>query len=457
MKISYTLSDIAGFNEVLCENTNANANTNYFTVSEYSTKSNEKYKIVRYNKDILAVDLIPSYGLLRSVIINSLGKVIGFAPPKSLPADQFLQKYSIQNEYVCVQEFVEGTMINVFYDDSISDWKIATRNTVDAEVSFYQKTDGKTFNVMFREACQQNNFNFETLNQKFCYSFVLQHPDNRIVVPFKTPQLYLVEVYMIVQSSPVTDGLVQSSPKTDGLVQSSPVTDGLLQSSPKTDGLVQSSPKTDSPTTVDIVPQNLALVKANGEWSQTTIKFPETYVVPTYSELIEIFASANTPYNIMGIVIKNVVTNERTKIRNPIYEEIRHLKGNHCKLQYQYLTLRKEGKLPEFLKYYPESKKDFSECRNQVHMFTNALHQNYMACYIRKEKPLSEFGPQYRTHMYKIHEQYINVLKPNNFYVNNTIVQKYVNNLHPSLLMHGLNFHLRKQNVDTIKATNINI
>jgi len=417
MKISYTLSDIAGFNEVLCENTNANANTNYFTVSEYSTKSNEKYKIVRYNKDILAVDLIPSYGLLRSVIINSLGKVIGFAPPKSLPADQFLQKYSIQNEYVCVQEFVEGTMINVFYDDSISDWKIATRNTVDAEVSFYQKTDGKTFNVMFREACQQNNFNFETLNQKFCYSFVLQHPDNRIVVPFKTPQLYLVEVYMIVQSSP----------------------------------------KTDSPTTVDIVPQNLALVKANGEWSQTTIKFPETYVVPTYSELIEIFASANTPYNIMGIVIKNVVTNERTKIRNPIYEEIRHLKGNHCKLQYQYLTLRKEGKLPEFLKYYPESKKDFSECRNQVHMFTNALHQNYMACYIRKEKPLSEFGPQYRTHMYKIHEQYINVLKPNNFYVNNTIVQKYVNNLHPSLLMHGLNFHLRKQNVDTIKATNINI
>jgi hypothetical protein len=425
MKLSYTLSDIAGFNEVLCEN--ANTNANYFTVSEYSTKSNEKYKIVRYNKDILAVDLIPSYGLLRSVIINSLGKVIGFAPPKSLPADQFLQKYSIQEEHVCVQEFVEGTMINVFYDDSISDWKIATRNTVDAEVFFYQKTDGKTFNVMFREACQQNNFNFETLNQNFCYSFVLQHPDNRIVVPFKTPQLYLVEVYMIVQSSPKTDGLVQSSPKTDGL------------------------------TTIDVVPQNLALVKANGEWSQTTVKFPETYVVPTYSELIDIFASANTPYNIMGIVIKNVVTNERTKIRNPIYEEIRHLKGNHCKLQYQYLTLRKEGKLPEFLKYYPESKKDFSECRNQVHMFTNTLHQNYMACYIRKEKPLGEFGQQYRTHMYKIHEQYINVLKPNNFYVNNTIVQKYVNNLHPSLLMHSLNYHLRKQNVDTIKATNINI
>jgi hypothetical protein len=27
-----------------------------------------------------------------------------------------------------------------------------------------------------------------------------------------------------------------------------------------------------------------------------------------------------------------------------------------------------------------------------------------------------------------------------------------VNNLHPSLLMHSLNYNLRKQNVDTIKA-----
>ena len=296
MKISYTLSDIPGFNEVL-SSTEDFVSSNYYTVTEYSTKSNEKYKIVRYNKDILAADLIPSYGLLRSVIINSLGRVIGFAPPKSLPADQFLTQYCIQTkpEFIQAQEFVEGTMINVFYDHSIPSWKIATRNTVDAEVSFYKTQNGKTFNTMFMEACQQNNFNLETLNPDFCYSFVLQHPDNRIVVPFKSPQLYLVEVYEIVQSD-VTSSLV----------------------------------------TVDVVPQNLSMVRANGAWSKTSIRFPESYEVTTYSELIAKFASANTPYNIMGIVLKNTATNERTKIRNPIYEEIRHLKGNYCKLQYQF-------------------------------------------------------------------------------------------------------------------------
>jgi len=394
MKIStYNLNDIPGFKEVLVSN-------NYYTVSEYSTKSNQTYKMVRYNKDILAVDLVPTYGLLRSVIINSENTIVSFAPPKSLPADYFIKKYETKSGYIIAQEFVEGTMINVFYD---SCWKIATRNTVDAEVSFYKKENGKTFKTMFEEACKETNFNLETLNPKFCYSFVLQHPDNRIVVPFSKPQLYLVEAYEITNKQMV-------------------------------------------------IPQNISEVRANGQWSHTRVRFPEVYEFTTYSELIEKFASPNTPYNIMGIVVKHLLTNERTKIRNPIYEEVRHLKGNQTKLQYQYLTLRSEGKLPDFLKYYPENKKDFSECRDKVHMFTNALHQNYLACYVRKEKPLNMFESQYKTHMFNIHQLFINDLRPKNLFVTNTVVQKYVNCLHPSLLMHSLNYHLRKQNVDTIKA-----
>ena len=396
---TYNLNDIPGFDDILVSNNNIIPN-NYYTVSEYSTKSNQTYKMVRYNKDILAVDLVPTYGLLRSVIINSENTVVSFAPPKSLPADHFIKKYETKSGYIIAQEFVEGTMINVFYD---SCWKIATRNTVDAEVSFYKKENGKTFKTMFEETCKETNFNLETLNPKFCYSFVLQHPDNRIVVPFSKPQLYLVEAYEITSDQ-------------------------------------------------SVIPQNISEVRANGQWSHTRVRFPEVYEFTTYSELIEKFASPNTPYNIMGIVVKHLLTNERTKIRNPIYEEVRHLKGNQTKLQYQYLTLRSEGKLPDFLKYYPENKKDFSECRDKVHMFTNALHQNYLACYVRKEQPLNMFGPQYKTHMFNIHQLFINDLRPKSLFVTNTVVQKYVNGLHPSLLMHSLNYHLRKQNVDTIKA-----
>jgi hypothetical protein len=418
MKSTYTLSEIPGFITVLTTEKPAccddQEQTKYFNVTEYSTKSNEVYKIVRYRKEMLALDLIPSYGLLRSVVINSQNRVVSFAPPKSLPADQFMTKYSKKTDYIIAQEFVEGTMINVFFDTAINSWKLATRNTVDANVSFYrsnkipQGPPSKTFNTMFVEACQVSNFNLETLNKQYCYSFVLQHPDNRIVSPFSVPRLYLVEVFEIVQTE----------------------------------------------TNVGVISQNISAVRTNGSWNLTSIRFPEVYEFTSYSELIEKFASANTPYDVMGIVIKNMITNERTKIRNPIYEEVRHLKGNQSKLQYQYLHLRKEGKIPEFLKFYPENKPEFSEFRNQVHMFTNILHQNYLSCYVKKERPLGEYGQQFRTHMFKIHEQYINDLKPRGLFVTNTVVINYVNNLAPGLLMHSLNFHLRKQKVDIIKADN---
>ena len=423
MKTTYTLSEIPGFMNIINKNNTENDTENasccndqeqskYFSVTEYSTKSNEVYKIVRYRKEMLALDLIPMYGLLRSVIINSENRVVSFAPPKSLPADQFMTKYSKKSDFIIAQEFVEGTMINVFFDTAINSWKIATRNTVDANVSFYRSNKipngppNKTFNAMFEEACRANNLNLETLNKTFCYSFVLQHPDNRIVVPFTVPRLYLVEVFEIVQTE----------------------------------------------TDVGIISQNISAVRTNGAWNLTSIRFPDVYEFTSYSDLIEKFASANTPYDVMGIVIKNMTTNERTKIRNPIYEEVRHLKGNQSKLQYQYLHLRKEGKISEFLKFYPENKNDFYDCRNQVHMFTKMLHQNYLSCYVKKEKPLGEYTPQFRTHMFKIHEQYINDLKPQGLFVTNVVVINYVNNLAPALLMHSLNFHLRKQKVDIIKA-----
>ena len=186
----------------------------------------------------------------------------------------------------------------------------------------------------------------------------------------------------------------------------------------------------------------------------TGVKFPDVFDAPfkTYTELIDKFASGNTPYDVMGIIVRNTQTGERTKFRNPIYEEVRHLRGNQPKLQYQYLCLRHAGKLPEFLKYYPETKEEMSKFRDQVHMFTENLHKNYISCYVKKEKPLREYSSQYRTHMFKIHEHFTSDLRPKGLYVTNTEVIKYVNNLHPSLLMYCLNFNMRKRMVDTIKA-----
>ena len=405
---SYHLSNIPGFIDFVRTGQLNDEYNKYYSFHEYFTKANEKYSIVRYNKEYLTSDLVSTYGLLRSVILSG-PKIVSFAPPKSLSPEMFMTKYISKDNTIIAEDFIEGTMINVFFDPTYGVsgcWQIATRNTVGAEVSFYKLSD-KTFNQMFMEACISNYFNVQTLNPRFCYSFVLQHPDNRIVVPFKTPQLYLVSVYEILQT----------------------------------------------PDTISIVEQNMSEVRTYGLWNMTQIKFPERYEFTSYSELIEKFASPNTPYDILGIVIKNAETGERTKIRNPIYEEIRHLRGNQPKLQYQYLSLRHAGKISEFLKYYPETKEKMSQFRDQVHMFTNALHKNYISCYVKKEKPLREYSDQYRTHMFKLHQIFINDLRPKHLFVTNTVVIKYVNEMHPSLLMHCLNYNMRKRMVDTIIAS----
>ena len=78
----------------------------------------------------------------------------------------------------------------------------------------------------------------------------------------------------------------------------------------------------------------------------------------------------NTSYDIVGVIIHNIQTGERTKIRNPIYEKVRNLRGNQPKLQYQYLCLRKEEKVEDYLKFFPENKSQFLEFSDQIHLFT---------------------------------------------------------------------------------------
>ena len=49
---------------------------------------------------------------------------------------------------------------------------------------------------MFFETCNYNNFNLNMLDTNFTYTFVMQHPFNRIV-PIYYPVLYLIKFILI--------------------------------------------------------------------------------------------------------------------------------------------------------------------------------------------------------------------------------------------------------------------
>ena len=354
--------------------------------------------LIQYNKTMLYNDTYKTNGLFRSVITDG-EKVYVFSPPKSLPFVNIKnEKYS---DFV-LEELVEGTMINLFWNEYANDWELATKGSIGAKYSFYQD-NRKTFRTMFLEALNHQDIKLDTFDKKICYSFVLQHPENRIVVPFNSPRVVLVAMYHI------------------------------------------------NKTSVTVLDRDTCNIP--------NIIFPKTlsqytdYTGSNWEDLQDYFNQMNLDYRILGVHIYNPKTGFRSKLRNPTYEYVRRLKGNSPKIQFQYYSLRQVGKVGEFLKYYSEFKPKFSEFRKDLHIWTDQLWKNYIKCYVNKEKPLLEFPKKFRVHMFNLHQIYLNDLRELGHYISRQIVIKYVNSLEPAKLMYSINYDLRQCRNDECKVS----
>jgi hypothetical protein len=398
---SYNLQTVPRISELLFNNDNSLSRDEIAKSLNLKLKTwkfgGVNYHILKYDKEWLARENENTIGLLRSVIFKDDGTIVCFAPPKS----QNTEKINITSDDQYVSEqFIEGTMINMFYEKENDSWQIATRTSVGGKLNFYMENGFKseeTFSSMFEEIENELCPNLrDKLNKKYMYSFIIQHPRNRIVKNVVEKRLYLVEIYEI-------DGLTVTIRKDN------------------MDELVKELP-------------NIRLPRCIPVKSETEL-----------NECKETCASMNTKYSTVGVIIKDKEGN-RYKFRNPNYEHVRKLRGNQPKLQYQYLALRQEGKIAEYLKYYPEQKKVFNEYRNLMHDYTNQLFMNYMKCYVKKERELKTFPENYRTHMYKLHhEHYIPTLMPKNEGINKSYVINYFNAIHPAKQMFVLNYSKRTQ------------
>jgi hypothetical protein len=319
---------------------------------------------------------------IRSVIIdNKEEKIISLSPSKSLYMDEFISNYP-QFDDVIIEEFIEGTMINLFWDVYANKWEISTKTTIGGNVIFFSN---KTFNTMFYDTLNYCNLDLSILNKLYCYSFVMQHPNNRIVTNFKIPSLYLIEVY--------NQGVFMN---VNEVIQT---------------------------------------------FTNTHVMIPKVLDhFSNYNELINYYNENDIPSYLMGIVIRKKGTNIRTKIRNPNYEKIRLLRGNSSNLQYHYFTLVKENKIDEFLTYYPEYNNKIKKYSSIDNNFINNLYKNYVSCYIKKKDRLNNFPKNYKTHMFYIHQIYLNHLKPDKKVVKYEVVNDYVKKMDNSLHMWSINY-----------------
>ena len=331
--------------------------------------STNTYTIYKYNQSVSA----PFYKY-RS-IIGMGSNIVCFSPPKSMSYSEFCDTHSAKE--IVSEEFVEGTMVNVFWDGS--DWKKATKSKMDA-VCFFFDTNG-VFNRLFEETLQSVNLDLNTLNKSYCYSFVMQHPENRLVTAFTEIKLYLISAYYIESS------LVNTKVNVVDTIQKDPV------------------------------------------WESTRVQFP---AVLEWDLLKPI---ENMPYTIMGVSFKDPISGDRCKLRNPAFEYVRHLRGNQPKLSYRYLELRKMGKVVEFLTFYPEHSGQFRYYQTNLHKYTNTLYNLYVNIFIKKNIQLDTVDHKYQISLKRLHYHYREVLVPQKKYVTLQTVIEYVNELPEAILM----------------------
>ena len=342
--------------------------------------------IIKYDKRFLHEKNLDTLGLFRSIITDGK-KLISFSPPKSVPYQLFSSQHTPENSII--EEFVEGTMINYFYHDN--KWVLATRWNIGANTRYYQDHK-QTFKEMFDNAVLEKSIPLDTLDKTKSYSFVLQHPNNRIVVPFVEPNLVLVAVYEL------------------------------------------------NGWTANEVASNIKMC------------IPQIYTdLFSWESVKHTFASPNTHYHIMGVVMKHT-SGKRSKIRNPMYEKVRKLKGNSPKIQFQYYNLYQLGRVKEYLNYYPEHKVLFGTFRNELFMWTNELLHLYHNYHVHKNITIEDVSYPLRPHIHQLHNIYLSELREKKQYVNKNVVINYIYQLPPAKLMYAINYPLRQKKKDDVKG-----
>lgn len=381
---------------VKCKVVEVSNNKNDWVDSPYAFFNNKTkdykhtYFLVNYDKKILQsrVDDGVEYGYekyVRSVILNANRRIVCFSPPmcepKPKPKSQTTDSYLDVSKVKFAEEFVEGTMINLFYNPSndVESWEFSTRNTVSPAEKRENESgvvNKKCFRRMFLEACVSAGLKFDDLPKEYSYSFVLQHPDNTIVAPVKSMALYIVAIYYI-----------------DG-------------------------------TTVYEMDRSVM------KWSTfSSVRHPARFGFngeEDFKKIINTWASADSMYYFPGVMFRTH-DGARYKYRNPNYECAKNARGQTDKSRFVYLHLKRNAAFNRHLEIYPEDEYIFLQHQTNLYNYTRNLHQNYLECYVHKKKTLKEYAVEYRTNMYQLHEHYKTSLKTSGKRVNMAVVIQFMN------------------------------
>lgn len=291
--------------------------------------------LIHYDKDTSYMTL-PTTRLFRSSVWDiAENKLVCEGPPKMYSFTDAVTDGVGPN--MTVRDFVDGVMINLFHHNGA--WRIATRTVLDAECSYYGK---RTFAELFWETFASVGLTNELLDSRHTYTWVLQHPEERVVV---SPAYGIAQLYLVATSD---DSL---NPTLANL---------------------QSTRHDDVKTLEDVKERVDAYGKRFGtQWQGLIMTAPD---------------------------------GKMYKLRSNEYDEARVLRGNQPKRAYIWLERWSANRLPAYLRLYPEEECDANAVIASFKASTKELHDLYLKVYRKHELPLGEAPQKYRKLLWDAHQ-----------------------------------------------------
>lgn len=326
---------------------------------------------------------IQGRGLFRSVVLDKDGQVVSYSPPKTLrcndaadfEAMNTLTLTDFSSAFSHVEEFVEGTMFHLFRANrnskteiestsaapldalTLSGWEISTKGVVGAGVFVPAPTTEKsspvTFRHLFLEAIVANKIDLTTLNTKYAYSLVLQHPKNPMIAPIIEPRLYYIAAYTIDNETLTVTRHRRNEVDWKGA--------GFY------------------------VPRNYAL-------SDTSTETPFVELHMKYAN-----PTGTTPYRVMGVVFHGSKHSGWSfKLRNPAYETAKKTPMDaKARMFFMYCSLKRSKELKRHLAVFPEDAGAFNEFNTRIVDYAKHVHSKYVDVFILKTVTHALCGSKY--------------------------------------------------------------
>lgn len=335
---------------------------------------NADYAIVRYVKDQsdFTDSAVPEF---RSIVIHKpTNKVVCVAPPKSKPYNT----ENVENKVVHAQEFIDGTMLNIFRDvDGII--KVSSRSRIGVAKTKFSEM---TFQEMVNDALSITPIKHysELIPEGWSsVSIIFNHIQNRIVCPVVLPKVYIVSMSKIANDGTITT-IYNDYPESHS---------------------IYAVPSYD--------------LNAVGQ----TIESINQYVL---------MKSLAQKHAWQGIVLYTD-TGDRVKIRNSFYLSVKILRGNDVSMEDRYSRLRRGKNIKQYLDYFPEDKDIFYEMENRLRNNTKKLYELYVKTNITHEIKYEDLGWPFKFHVSVLRRRYKELLKEMKEKVSLAYVITYVNNL----------------------------